>query len=311
MYKKILMSLLLTLSTLFANKLEPHCFENDFMLLNDKMKIDKVTMYLQDSSRIENGHTYAIEDLLCSYDVNASTYFCGIECDGGFLEYDTKNKVMYMEGLRSYEVGFTIPPNWVANSTANDIEIISNPEKGLLDTGMIENKHLKYNEKVWVYEKNCTTLEEPKTTQVYYTEDEYITTFTTKIKRDEYFDEFYKPLVYNEKIDVKIQNIELKQSYRSIAMMMKEEGFDLELFENYDIDLFIYNNQRALIHVGTFLPKGLSGCISVGYYLMELNGRNLKVRSFGWESGDVVAITVFEQEPIVVPIPVVVVGNKK
>lgn len=311
MHKKILMSLLLITSIVYGNKLEPHCFENDFMLLNDKIKIEKITIYFKDSYRkdeeakysrlfytLKNGHTHVIEDLFCSYDVNASTYFCSIECDGGVLEYDTKNKVMYMEDLRSYEEVLILPPDMIPNP--NEIKKLDNPEKGWLDTGILENKHLKYNEKVWVYENDCSTSEEPKTTQVYYTEDEYISTFPTKTKRDEYFDELYKPLVYDEDDYRKVQNIKLKKSYKSVAMMMKTEGFALDLFENYDIGLFIYNNQRALVHVGNLLPKGVSGCISVGYYLLELNGRDLKVRSFGWESGSVSVVTVFEQEPVVV-----------
>ena len=156
-------------------------------------------------------------------------------------------------------------------------------------------------------ENNRTTVKESNTTQVYYTEDEYLNAFPIKSKRDEYFDEFYKPLVYNKDDYKEVQKIKLKKSYRSMAMMMKEEGFDLALFDGYDIGLFIYNNQRALVHVGSFPPKGVSGCISVGYYLMELNGRDLKVRSFGWESGSLVYPPVFEPELIVVPLPVVVV----
>jgi len=149
-------------------------------------------------------------------------------------------------------------------------------------------------------ENNCTTSKESNTTQVYYTEDEYLNTFPTKSKRDEYFDEFYKPFVHDENDYGEVQNIKLKKSYRSIAMMMKEEGFDLVLFDGYDIGLFIYNNQRALVHVGSFPPKGVSGCVSVGYYLLELNGKDLKVRSFGWESGSLNAHTMLEIEPIVV-----------
>jgi len=142
-------------------------------------------------------------------------------------------------------------------------------------------------EKINVSENNCTTSKELKTTRVYYPEDEYINTFPTKIKRDEYFDEFYKPLVHYENDYGEVQKIKLKKSYRSIAMMMKEEGFKLALFDSYDIGLFVYNNKRALVHVGSFLPKGVSACISVGYYLLELNGKDLMIRSFGWESGSV------------------------
>ena len=159
---------------------------------------------------------------------------------------------------------------------------------------------LDKTEKIGVYENNSTTTKESNTTQVYYTEDEYLNAFPIKSKRDEYFDEFYKPLVYNKDDYEEVQKIKLKKSYRSMAMMMKEEGFDLALFDGYDIGLFIYNNQRALVHVGSFLPKGMSGCVSVGYYLMELNRRDLKVRSFGWESGSVNAHPMLEIEPIVV-----------
>jgi len=152
-------------------------------------------------------------------------------------------------------------------------------------------------------ENNRTVVKESNTTQVYYTEDEYLNTFPTKSKRDEYFDEFYKPFVHDENDYGEVQNIKLKKSYRSMAMMMKEEGFDLALFDSYDIGLFIYNNQRALVHVGSFPPKDVSGCISVGYYLMELNGKDLKVRSFGWESGSVNAHPMLVIEPIVVEQP--------
>jgi len=162
---------------------------------------------------------------------------------------------------------------------------------------------LDKTEKIGMYENNSTTAKESNTTQVYYTEDEYLNTFPTKSKRDEYFDEFYKPFVHDENDYGGIQNIKLKKSYKSIAMMMKEEGFDLALFDSYDIGFFIYNNQRALVHVGSYLPKGVSGCISVGYYLMELNGRDLKVRSFGWESGSVNAHPMLEIEAIVVEQP--------
>ena len=158
-------------------------------------------------------------------------------------------------------------------------------------------------EKIEVYENNSTTAKESNATQVYYTEEEYLKTFPTKSKRDEYFDKFYKPLVYNKDDYEEVQKIKLKKSYRSMAMMMKEEGFDLALFDGYDIGLFIYNNQRALVHVGSFPPNDMSGCISVGYYLMELNGRDLKVRSFGWESGSVNAHPMLEIEPIVVEQP--------
>jgi len=152
----------------------------------------------------------------------------------------------------------------------------------------------------YCFENNCTISKEEKTIQAYYTEDEYLSTFPSKSKRDEYFDEFYKPLVHNKDDYKEIQNIKLKKSYKSISKMMKEEGFNLKLFKNYDIGLFIYNNQRALVHVGSFLPKGVSGCINVGYYLMELNGRDLKVRSFGWESGSINAHPILKLESIVV-----------
>ena len=303
-YLIIMMSLFL-----YAEEFEVHCFKNDFMMLDKKIKVEKVKLYLKDASLrldgdepifsklyyiLENGHTYRVDDLLCTYDENISRYSCGIECDGGSLEYDTKNHVMYMEGLRTHDRGLIVSPDWAV--ATDEIEILDNPEKGWLDTGIIGEPLPDYEKKVWVYEANCSSTEEPNITRLYYTDAEYTEAFPTKKKRDEYFYKFYESLKKANEYGSEIKTIALKKSYKHIASMMRSEGFDLELFENFDMLLFVYNNKRALVHIGSVYKKGMTGCVSHGYYLFELQGNILKVASFGWESGDLAGPIVFETE---------------
>jgi len=298
---KTFLLILLLLSSVYGKEPKPVCFENSFMFVNRKYKINKVKIYFNDALvredqddinysqlyyTLENEHTYAINDLLCEYDVNSSIYSCGVETDGGFLEYDTKNHVMYMDGLNGYErIDFNPFPDRFTDR-------IFSPEQGELDTAI--NKDEYYNRETWVYEKKCKDIKKPKETRNYYTREEYIEAFPNSKKRDSYFKRFNKPLIKRED-ESEIEHIKLKESYRSIAKMMNYEGFDFNWAKIEDIELFVYDTKRAFIRFSPYVPKNTSGCFCGGYKLLEINGDDLTILSFGWECGSVVA-PIFETE---------------
>lgn len=278
-----------------------YCFENPFMYLEaeKKMKVSSIRLNLEDIDEkgkltnmlysLENGHTYSIDDLLCSYDARKDTYFCGVECDGGSLEFDRKNNVLFMDGIRTCNIDLRIPEFMDDNSLID----ISNPERGWLSTGFIDENESKnnHNERVWVYGSKCDK-EEPKITTVYYTVNEYENAFPIKKDRLDAFESFYKPIKENKAEGLKVEVIKLKKSYRDIASMMETEGFNFDWLKVEDIELFVYDIHRALVLV----VSTDENCTFSGYYLMELKGNKLIKQYIGLGHGDISPFVIFEIE---------------
>jgi len=306
---KTFLLLLLLFVSLYGKDEEIVCFENPFMVVNSGISIENIMIYLSDVNRsreeggrvtrmyytLKNGHTYHVNFLLLSYNKETQSYVGGVECDGGWMEYDSKHNVMYMEDIRGVDergFGFKISDEMVRDGY---IETFNNPETGWLNTVVGQEKR-DSSEKVWVYGKKCNDIKEPKHKIIYYTTKAYREAFPNKKDRDSYFKRFYEPLIKREEEDGKIEHIKLKKSYRSIAKMMEYEGFDSDWITVEDIELFVHDNRRAFIRFSPYIPKDTSGCFCGGYKLLEMNGDDLTILSFGWECGSVVAPFVSEIE---------------
>jgi len=278
-----------------------YCFENPFMYIEaeKKIKVSSIRLNLEDVDEkgklthmiysLENGHTYSIDDLLCSYDARKDTYFCGVECDGGFLEFDRKNNVLFMDGIRTLNIGLRIPELMDNNTLVG----ISNPERGWLSTGFIDENESENNrnEKVWVYGSKCAK-EEPKLTPVYYTVHEYENTFPLKKDRLDAFESFYDAIEENKEEGLKVEVVELRKPYRDITTMMEGEGFNFDWLKVEDIELFVYSIDRALVLV----VSSDENCAFSGYYLMELKGNKLIKQYVGLGHGDISPVVIFEME---------------
>jgi hypothetical protein len=275
---------------------EPVCFENPFMTVNRSIQLKKIKIYFLDVNRsqkehsdlvrmfytLKNGHTYSVESLLLSYNKKSQSYVGGVECDGGWMEYDIKNNVMYLDNIRGVNergFGFEILDSMVDNEY---IETFNNPETGWLNT-IISNREKESDilKKVWVYGIKCKEKEEPKLQPIYYTTKSYIKAFPNKKDRNLYFQKFYNPLIEDE--NDKIEHIKLKKAYRSIAKMVQSEGFYFSWMKIEDIKLFIHDNKKAFIHFSPYIPKGASGYFCGGYKLIEMKGDELTILSFNWK----------------------------
>ena len=302
---KTFLLLLLLLSSVYGKEAKPVCFENPFMKLSDNNKIKevkKVQLYLPKKSEtnaplemyytLKNDHTYRVKDIFCSFDKSTETYSCSIECDGGTLEFDTKNHVMRMHSLRVSGCAEITPPFFLQKDLVKKklVETITNLDKsGFLNT----------MEHDWVYEKKCASKVKPTETKIFYRTEEYEKAFPDKEKRDFYFKKFYDPLDKKDEDALPSKKIILKKSYKNIPQLMQGEGYELELFKNSNILLFVYNDKRALVFVSSFQADEYGGgCSFNGHYLIELNKNVLTYKYFAGGHGDIGGELIFEMEVI-------------
>lgn len=298
---------------------EPICFENPFMALVDHdtivQQVKQVKFYLPEKNTdnapleiyytLANDHTYQIKDLRCSFDAKRKTYICDIECDGGTLTFDAKNRIMRMESVRlsSYANNISIPyfltDKVNTEALPKTIKSIENPEKiGTISTvGFFNENDKDLFQNDWVYESKCESPDRPKISKIFYTTAEYIKAFPSREERDSYFQYFNDPLKVNNKYEETVESMKLKKSYKSIQEFMLKEGFKSKLFKDRNLLLFIHNNKRALSFLSSYVEDEYGGACSFnGHYLMELNNEVLTYKYFAGGHGDISPVLIFERE---------------
>lgn len=302
---------LIVLASVFCGVLDAqedeksYCFESAHVF-SDKEYVQKVVLYLDEVNAsirmfytLANERTYLVEDLFCNYNKERNIYSCGIECDGGELEFDVKNQILKIDELRASGCADILPPLFLRNK--NFIEPLVNPlqVQGILNT------------KQWILGKRCKLEKELKVKRVYYVVSEYEKVTSKRQDTANAFKSFYAPMIEKDEDTSKMEIIKLKKPYSNIAQMMREEGFSFDWLNIEDIELFVYDNNRAFIHIVPDIPENISGCFCTGYYLLELQDSILRKRSILWECGSVVVPVLFKPEPVIVEHPIVVEKNDK
>ena len=151
--------------------------------------------------------------------------------------------------------------------------------------------------------------------RVYFTDKEYREAFDKELHSKKEFPETVRieleELDYLdlESLDSLIKERELTpktftltKSYKNIREITNDKIY-LESYLNEDsytitVGTFVYKNNKALI----IWSGRADDCVGVGLDLLELDKNHLKVISFGGTSYDVMPVTVFEQEPVFIPV---------
>ena len=314
-----------------------YCFESPHIFMNEEIKVDKVVLHFEDfnHSREEEGSTirmfyflendtrrYRVPHLYMYYNKKNNIYHGGVEIDGGgFLDFNATSNRLRMNEILLSGADVDITPIIVEivefkrekielDDSLEDIVQFSNVLDGTMSTSLLaKRKIIDYDrgEMFWIKGKKCTSSEDLNVSKIFYTEKEYIEEFKPRQKEDEYIHLFDEDFIEREEIASPIEIIQLKKSYTSIADMMNAEGFNFEWMNSYTIRFFMHNNKRAFVRVVSEISDDSQyGCSCAGYYLLALNNDTLKKMGFGWECGSFSKITIFEQEPIIMPVPIIV-----
>ena len=303
-YNKKLKSILVLLSLMFStmthakNKLQTYCFESPNISFGkaDSKILKKITFSFVESNSstyyesnvslhytLTNGKTYALKETpYCHYD--GSLYQCdhdNTDRAGGYFEFDLKNKSINIENFCIFDcsIQFTIPWELEEELIIDDMSSLHNTRHGdVMNTMLPYEKINNEKERVWVKGYACEAIKPKDVTQVYYYIQSY-ETLSPSVKNQELHIQYFYNIINKE--DNNTFSITLENKYRDISTMMNYEGYNSYWINNDDIELFIYNDKRALIHINKN-AKSLSKntCLNAGYYLMELDKNHLMVKKF-------------------------------
>lgn len=270
-----------------------YCFESpSFFMTNERsrIKVKKITLSIKDFNlsksykeanevkvfyTLENNHTYEVEYLSCFSEHENKSYNCNHETDGGgFLKFNIEKKEISLIELCTSGCGAEIIPiGYYPDNSMPTYFTISDNEHGSLSSMYSSTKSYDWENELWVKGRKCKDINELDIRKVFYTKEEYKYKFTNEKEEDPLFHKLDTLLTKYE------TTIPLSQSYRSIAEMMEIEGFGSNWINYDDIELFVYGNLTAFIHINPMArTSSKNTCLGGGYYVVELKKDMLKIK---------------------------------